>query len=84
MSNENPFFIDVSKYRQGNWYQYFNSVLLSIRSHIKEGVLPNYYDISDADSDCLDCYVDLSHYNPKLCRTIAQEILVIINNKIQL
>lgn len=83
MSEENPFIIDVSKYMKSHQYRNMNSILVSIRSHIEQNMLPNFYDISDSDKNCLDCYVDMAHYNPELSREIAQKILDIINKDIQ-
>ena len=82
MSEENPFIIDVPKYLKSHQYRNIKGILASIRSHIKQNVLPNFYDISDSDKDCLDCYVDMAHYNPELSRIISQEILDIINKEI--
>jgi len=82
MSEENTFIIDVPKYLKSHQYRNIKGILASIRSHIKQNVLPNFYDISDSDKDCLDCYVDMAHYNPELNRIIAQEILDIINKEI--
>jgi hypothetical protein len=79
LSFENPFLIDPEQYGSNPHYQYYNAMASRVRIAIQEGRLPHFYDISDADQECQVCYVDLTHYSPRLCRKIAQRILSTIS-----
>ena len=74
-SLENPFVIRPEAYRESAQYRTYQAMRAAAANAIRDGEFPNFYDISDADDACPDCYVDLGHYNPHLNRIIAQRIL---------
>lgn len=74
-SLENPFVVRPEAYRESAQYRAYQAMRDAAVNAIRAGELPSFYDISDADDACPDCYVDLGHYNPRLNRIIARRIL---------
>ncbi|MZH46916.1 MAG: hypothetical protein F3739_07835 [Nitrospinae bacterium] len=72
---ENPFIDNLEAYQKSRHYKATQSVVPLFRQHLKSNPISRFYDISDADSNCAQCYVDLTHYNPRLNATIARRIL---------
>lgn len=81
LSLENPFLKDPASYKASPTYNYFRMVLSSLRDAVRKGVLPNFHDISDADAGMEKCYVDLTHYDSRLCRRIAGRILSTLEDR---
>ena len=72
---ENPFIDNLEAYQKSRHYKATQSVVPLFRQHLKSNPISRFYDISDADRNCAQCYVDLTHYNPRLNATIARRIL---------
>jgi hypothetical protein len=81
LSPRNPFHRDSVHYAEDPRYRYCQLMVEKVREAIREGSLPNFYDISDVDADCQDCYVDFTHYNPRLCKLIAESIIMRIHER---
>ena len=75
LSLKNPFIENVQAYKNWSYYKAFYAIVPLFREHLKHNPISRFYDISDADSECPQCYVDLTHYNPGLNAIIAQRIL---------
>ncbi|MBI1798822.1 MAG: hypothetical protein HYR73_03960 [Candidatus Eisenbacteria bacterium] len=75
LSPSNAFHRDPVHYDRDPMYRYFAAMRDTVRAAIAAGELPHFYDISDADRGCNSCYVDFTHYSPRLCREIAVAIL---------
>jgi hypothetical protein len=75
LSPTNAFHRDSVHYDRHPLYRYYAAMRDTVRAAIAAGELPHFYDISDADRACTSCYVDFTHYNPRLCREIAVAIL---------
>jgi hypothetical protein len=78
LSAENPFWRNKATFRQTPIYRNFNHLISRMSGRIKAGEYKNFYDITGAHDNCLSCYVDLTHYNPRLNERIAAEILAIL------
>jgi hypothetical protein len=74
LSENNPFWKDAATSKTTPLYTNFKYVISKVRRSLSVWELDNFIDISDAHESCATCYVDLTHYNYKLNRIIAQEI----------
>jgi len=80
LSASNPFWRNKNKAQETPLYKNFSSVIPNVKSYMVQQHLPQFTDISELNSDCPDCYVDLTHYNPAMNEIIAKAILLKINN----
>lgn len=74
-SLKNPFISDGASYAKSARYllaSYFRSHMARA---ISENDLPLFSNISGADRECGDCYVSIAHYNPKLAKIVAGQML---------
>lgn len=74
LSDTNPFWKDATTSKTTPLYTNFNYVIPKVRKSLSEWELDNFIDITNAHESCLTCYVDLTHYNYKLNRLIAEVI----------
>jgi hypothetical protein len=72
---DNPFIDNDEAYQNAPFLKSYQSIVPPFRENLKRKPIFGFYDIFDADSECTKCYVDLTHYNPKLSAIIAQRIL---------
>lgn len=84
LAKDNPFWSNQATGMQSPLYSNFSFVVPKLRMQFVEWDLDHFYDISDIQDLCPDCYVDLTHYNPELCRMIAIEITKIESGNEQL
>ncbi|MDC0044635.1 hypothetical protein OAI96_01790, partial [Pelagibacteraceae bacterium] len=80
LSNKNPFINDFETFKQSELYNIYFKIYNQLLKDIEENKLSNYYNISEADNNCKNCYVDLGHYNKELNEIISKEILIRLNN----
>ncbi|MBT3923260.1 MAG: hypothetical protein HOF21_11875 [Nitrospina sp.] len=76
---ESAFIKDSKTYQNWLYYKMYYALVPAFRKHISQNPIPQFYDISDADKECSKCYVDLTHYSPKLNAIIAQRVLDELN-----
>ncbi|MCO5264600.1 MAG: hypothetical protein M9948_01770 [Lentimicrobium sp.] len=81
LSDNNPFWKNHAARKETPLFRNFNAVAPVIQSYISEGRYDLFYDISDVQRICPDCYVDLTHYNPQLNKLIADSIYQKLQNK---
>jgi hypothetical protein len=72
---ESAFIKDSKAYQNWLFYKVYHAIVPAFRKHISHDPIPQFSDISDADKECPKCYVDLTHYSPKLNAIIAQRVL---------
>ena len=77
----NPFINDFKAYQKSKDYQTHFKTYELLREKIQSGELNRVYDISNIHERCPECYVDISHYNPKLAKMIAEKIWRTISKK---
>lgn len=71
----NPFWKDTLTTNTAPLFVNFNYIVPKIKEIIHQWQLSSFYDISSVDDSCSKCYVDLTHYNPRLNRMMAVAIL---------
>lgn len=81
LSDNNPFWKNQAARTETPLFRNFNAVAPVIQSYVREGRYDLFYDISDVQRTCPDCYVDLTHYNPQLNKLIADSIYQELQNK---
>lgn len=75
LNHRSPFLTSASEWKQSSLHQQLSAMSRTIRAELGAEKLPGMVDITDADQDCADCYVDLAHYDGQLCRKLAQRML---------
>ena len=80
ISDENPFITDIKIFKKSNLYKKYLDLSGKLTNDIKNNTLENYYDLSNADEECKECYVDFTHYNSKLNEIIAKKTILTLNN----
>lgn len=75
LSKGNPFWRNQATKSQNPLFINVNYIVPAVRKQISNWNLNGFYDISDVQDSCPDCYVDLTHYNPDLNQKIAEAIL---------
>ena len=80
LSDKNPFITDLELFKKTDLYKTNSEIYDKLRNDIKKNTLENYYDLSNADEECKECYVDIGHYNSKLNEIIAIKMISILNN----
>ena len=71
---ENPFIKNGGAYFQTAQHLIYAEMQKTVRQAIRQGQIERMIDLSDLNANCPDCYVDLTHYNAKFNRLIAEEI----------
>lgn len=74
LSENNPFWKDTLTSKTTPLFTNFNYVIPKVKEKIKEWDFQNFVDITEVDDSCKTCYVDLTHYNPRLNNIIARKI----------
>tara|TARA_B100000575_G_C23141820_1_gene664669 strand:+ start:1701 stop:3143 length:1443 start_codon:yes stop_codon:yes gene_type:complete len=80
LSEQNPFINDFEAFKQSELYNIYFNIYNQLIKDIDENRLNNYYNISKADNNCKNCYVDLGHYNAELNEEISKAILIRLKN----
>ncbi len=75
ISSENPFWKDKSNGINTPLFRNIDYIVPKLKEGIAEWNLPSFYDISNVHDSCAGCYVDLTHYNPRLNKMMAEAIL---------
>lgn len=71
--SKNPFI------KENPYYNFYDSIVSSLRNKTKDKLLKNFYDISGCDTLCSSSsYIDVNHYSPELCKIVARNMLPFI------
>ena len=74
LNAQGPFIRDARSYGDSVVVKLFAPMVNAVRAAIADGRLGLMIDLSAVHDDCRQCYVDLAHYDSKLCERIAGAI----------
>ncbi|MGE5456751.1 MAG: hypothetical protein ACM3RX_00185, partial [Methanococcaceae archaeon] len=74
LSPNNPFWKDLKTSKETPLYRNSIYIIPKIKKSFIQSDYPNFIDLTSLQDSCIGCYVDLTHYSPRLNEMIARMI----------